>query len=223
MKEREINRHWKKILNTMNDGLMLVGPDGTILMVNRAFERLTGYTSDEVVGRPCTILNCDACDRLIKEENSAWCTLFDGGQDVRKRCIVMKKDGTYLSAIKNASLLKDDEGAYMGAVETLMDLSQLDRLDQEIDQLSLQLDAEGGFHGLVGKSINMRKTFQVIEKAAQSDAPVIIYGESGTGKELVARAIHQLGRRREGPFVQLNCAALNEALPSFWMKSGMCH
>lgn len=212
MKEREINRHWKKILNTMNDGFMLVGPDGTILMVNRAFESLTGYTSDEVVGRPCTILNCDACDRLIKEEKSAWCSLFDRGQDVRKRCIVMKKDGTYLPAIKNASLLKDDEGAYIGAVETLMDLTQLDRLDQEIDQLSLQLDAEGGFHGLVGKSTHMRKTFQVIEKAAQSDAPVIIYGESGTGKELVARAIHELGRRREGPFVQLNCAALNEAL-----------
>jgi PAS domain S-box-containing protein len=212
MKGQEINRHWKKILNTMNDGLMLVAPDGTILMVNHAFERLTGYTPDEVVGRPCTILNCDVCERLIKDKNSVWCTLFDQGRDVKKRCIVMKKDGTYLPALKNASLLKDDDGVYIGAVETLTDISELDRLDHEIDQLSLQLDAEGGFHGIIGKSIIMQKTLQVIEKAAQSDAPVIIYGESGTGKELVARAIHELGRRREGPFVQLNCAALNEAL-----------
>jgi len=212
MKEQELNRHWKKILNTMNDGLMLIAPDGTILTVNRAFEHLTGYTANEVVGRPCTILNCDVCDRFIEEENGAWCTLFDRGQDVRKRCIVMKKDGTYLPAVKNASLLKDDQGVSIGAVETLTDISELDRLDQEIDHLILQLDSEDGFHGIIGKSTIMQKVFQVIEKAAQSDSPVIIYGESGTGKELVARAIHQLGRRREGPFVQLNCAALNEAL-----------
>ena len=212
MKEHEINRYWKKMINTMNDGLMLVGPDGTILMVNQAFERLTGFTGDEVVGRPCTILNCDACDTTLTEENDAWCALFQQGQDVKKRCIVMKKDGTYLPVIKGASLLTDDQGAYLGAVETMTDISELDRLDKEVDQLSLQLDTEGGFHGIIGKSSVMLKTFEVIEKAAQSDAPVTIYGESGTGKELVARAIHRLGRRRDGPFVQLNCAALNESL-----------
>jgi len=212
MKEQEINRHWKKILDTMSEGLMLIGTDGTILTVNQAFERLLGYTAREVVGRPCSILNCDVCERLIEKGQKAWCSLFHQGKDVRKRCIVMKKDGTYLPALKNAALLRDDEGATLGAVETITDLTQLDRLDHEIDQLSLQIDAEGGFHGIVGKSALMRRVFQVIEKAAQSEAPVIIYGESGTGKDLVARAIHQLGRRQDGPFVQFNCAALNEAL-----------
>ena len=212
MEEHEINRYWKKILNTMNDGLMLIGPDGTILMVNKAFERVTGYAANEVVGKSCTVLNCDVCERVIEEGKNVWCTLFERGQDVMKRCIVMKKDGSYLPALKNATILKDDDGNYLGAVETLTDISEIDRLDHEIDQLSLQLDVEGGFHGIIGKSSVMQKVFQVIEKAAQSDAPVIIYGESGTGKELVARAIHILGRRKEGPFVELNCAALNEAL-----------
>jgi len=195
--------------------LMLVGVDGAILMVNKAFERLTGYTADEIIGRSCTILDCDACERVIKKEGDQWhCRLFEPGQkDIKRcRCVITKKDGTLLPALKNASVLRDDQGRPLGSVENIADLSELDRLDQEVDQLSRQLDESGGFHGILGKSAVMQKTFEVIEKAAKSDAPVIIYGESGTGKELVARAIHRLGRRKEGPYVQLNCAALNEAL-----------
>lgn len=215
MNEKEINRYWKKIINTMNDGLMLVGRDGAILMVNKAFEQLTGYAADEIIGRSCTILDCDACERVIKQEGDQWqCSLFEPGKtDIKRcRCVITKKDGTLLPALKNASVLRDDQGQPLGTVENIADLSELNRLDYEVDQLSRQLDQSGGFHGILGKSAIMQKTFEVIQKAALSDAPVIVYGESGTGKELVARAIHRLGRRREGPYVQLNCAALNEAL-----------
>ncbi|MFC1515899.1 sigma-54 interaction domain-containing protein [Thermodesulfobacteriota bacterium] len=212
MEEKEITRYWKKIIDSMNDGLMLIGSNGKILMVNRAFEQLTGYSKDEIVGKPCTILKCDVCEKLIEKEEGYWCSLFKGGRDVKKRCIVMKKDGTYLPALKNATILRDDSGGFVGAVETLSDISEIDRLDHELDLLSLQLDSSGGFHGIIGKSKIMQNVFQVIAKAAQSDAPVVIYGESGTGKELVARAIHQLGKRKDGPYIQLNCAALNETL-----------
>ncbi|UCG14430.1 MAG: sigma 54-interacting transcriptional regulator [Deltaproteobacteria bacterium] len=215
LKEQEINRYWKKIVNTMNDGLMLIGTDGDILMVNRAFEQLTGYKAKEVLGKPCTLLECDACERFIeRREKTWWCALFDPGQkDIKRcRCLVKKKDGTYLPALKNASVLRTDRGEALGAVETITDISELDMLDQKVEQLSRQLDGNGDFHGMVGKSLIMQKVIEVVEKAALSDAPVIIYGESGTGKELVARAIHLRGRRRESPYVQLNCAALNEAL-----------
>jgi PAS domain S-box-containing protein len=212
MDEREINRYWKKIVNTMSEGLMLVGPDGTIVMVNEAFEHLTEYTADEIIGRPCTLLECDACEGTMKASTHTWCKLFEEGQVIKCRCHLLKKDGTYVSALKNASVLKDDHGMPLGAVEILTDLSELDRLDQKLELLSRQLDEGDGFQGIIGNSGIMRKVFDVIEKAAKSDAPVIIYGESGTGKELAARAIHRLGNRKERPFVQLNCAALNEAL-----------
>ncbi|MBE9543713.1 MAG: sigma 54-interacting transcriptional regulator [Proteobacteria bacterium] len=212
MNELESNRYWKKIVGTMNEGLMLVGPDGTIVMVNKAFEELTGYASAEVVGRPCTLLECDACEGAMKASAHRWCKLFEQGQVIKCRCHLLKKDGTYVSALKNAAVLKDDNGLQLGAVEVLTDLSELDRLDQKLELLSRQLAEEDGFHGIIGKSPIIQKVFDVIQKAAGSEAPVIIYGESGTGKELVARAIHQLGDRKDGPFVQLNCAALNESL-----------
>jgi PAS domain S-box-containing protein len=212
MKELEINRYWKKIVATMNEGLMLVGPDGTIVMVNKAFEELTGYIADEVVGRPCTLLECDACEGAMKASAHRWCKLFEEGQVIKCRCHLLKKDGTYVSALKNAAVLRDDNGLDLGAVEVLTDLSELDRLDQKLKLLSRQLGEEDGFHGIIGKSPIMQKVFDVIQKAAGSEAPVIIYGESGTGKELVARVIHQLGNRKDEPFVQLNCAALNESL-----------
>ena len=212
MKEQEINLFWKKVVNTMGEGLMVVGPDGTVVMVNEAFERLTGYTSKEIVGRPCTLIDCDACDLALQGSGEAWCRLFKEGKVLKRHCHIRSKKGGYVSALKNASVLKDDQGVSWGAVEILTDLSEFERLDKKVELLSRQLEEDVGFQGILGKSAPMQKLYDVLQKAAQSEAPVIIYGESGTGKELVARAIHQLGKRKIEPFVQFNCAALNEAL-----------
>jgi PAS domain S-box-containing protein len=212
MLESHINRHWKRIIDTINEGLLVIGPDGTIIAVNHGFEEMTGYTAAEIMGRPCTLLNCDACEKPLADNRQAWCRLFETGSQLKCRCTIMRKDGTCLPVLKNATILRDEESEVLGAVETLTDLSELQKLSQRADRLTRQLDVEQGFAGIVGRTESMQRVFDLIEKAAQGDAPVIIYGESGTGKELVARAIHRLGRRKDNPLVQLNCAALNEAL-----------
>lgn len=212
MDHEEDNRCFKEIINTMNDGLVLVSPDGEILMVNRAMEEITGYSREELVGSSCTIFHCDTCAVARAEGKGHWCEIFDLGRTERRSCFLMRKDGSVVHVLKNASLLKDCEGRVMGAVETVTDISEIDRRDLRIEQLSKLLGADATFHGMVGRSPVMRNVFEILEKAAQSDAPVIIYGETGTGKELAAHAIHQMGRRREGPYIQLNCAALNESL-----------
>ena len=76
-------------------------------------------------------------------------------------------------------------------------------------------DTAGGLEGIVGESPAIRAVFSLIREIAGVDASVLVTGESGTGKELVARALHELGARREGPFVAINSAAI----PSELMES----
>ena len=65
---------------------------------------------------------------------------------------------------------------------------------------------------LIGASPAMQQVYQLIDQVSTTDATVLITGESGTGKEVVARAIHDKSKRKDGPFVALNCAAVPEAL-----------
>ncbi|HEX8692169.1 MAG TPA: sigma-54 dependent transcriptional regulator [Longimicrobium sp.] len=67
-------------------------------------------------------------------------------------------------------------------------------------------------HQIVGRSFALRQVLDRVEKVAPTDARVLITGENGTGKELVARAVHRLSPRAEGPFVEVNCAAIPSEL-----------
>jgi DNA-binding NtrC family response regulator len=83
---------------------------------------------------------------------------------------------------------------------------------EENQRLRRKLIEVGELGPIVGKSLAMRRVMTLIEEAAPTSAPVLIVGESGTGKELVARTIHELSARRNGPYVAINCAALAETL-----------
>jgi DNA-binding NtrC family response regulator len=78
----------------------------------------------------------------------------------------------------------------------------------EVRRLREQVDRTWGTRALVGSSPQMQRVRHLIERVADSDAPVLIRGETGTGKELVARALHNLSPRRDEPFLAVNCSAL---------------
>ena len=86
------------------------------------------------------------------------------------------------------------------------------RLTEETERLQRQLTYQGVLVDMVGTCSAMQQVFSMIRQVAPSKAPVLVTGESGTGKELVARAVHHLSPRRNGPFVAINCAALPETL-----------
>ncbi len=84
------------------------------------------------------------------------------------------------------------------------------RLLAEKELLQEELGAQ--YEDIIGTSAAMRTVYTMIERVAAEESPVLIQGESGTGKELVARAIHRHSKRRDKPFIRVNCGALNENL-----------
>jgi DNA-binding NtrC family response regulator len=80
------------------------------------------------------------------------------------------------------------------------------------ETLSIPPSEKTSFGALVGGSLAMRRIFAVLERAAASNAPVLLLGESGTGKELAARAVHEHSARKDGPFVVFDCGASSESL-----------
>ncbi|MGD9190016.1 MAG: sigma 54-interacting transcriptional regulator, partial [Desulfobacteraceae bacterium] len=212
MDKQDLNQYWKTVVDTIQDGVMIVAPDGTIISVNRGFEDITGYSRKEVQGKSCDLLNCNSCETARNQADCHYCVMFKRGKLRRQRCIIHRKNGRPVNIIKNASTLIDSKGEVIGAVETMTDITSLVDQEIQIESFRRELHAEDRFHGMIGVSATIQKVFELIDNAAQSDAPVIIYGESGTGKELVARAIHESGLRNKKPYIKVNCAALNESL-----------
>lgn len=212
MKPYDLNEYWKTVVNTIQDGVMIVDPDGLIVSTNRAFEDITGYSHEDLIGERCTVLKCTSCEYARDHKGCHWCAMFRVGELRQQRCAVTRKDGSTVHVLKNAKVLRDGEGEVIGAVETMTDVSDLLEKETQIESYRKVLLAEDSYHGLIGNSPAMLKAYDMIANAAQSDAPVIIYGESGTGKELAAAAVHEASPRKDKPFVKVNCAALNEAL-----------
>jgi DNA-binding NtrC family response regulator len=86
------------------------------------------------------------------------------------------------------------------------------RLLEEVQLLRHNLDKKYGFESIIGRSEALMRVLEVAGRAARSDSVVLIRGETGTGKELLAKAIHQNSRRKDRPFVTINCGAIPKDL-----------
>src|SRR5215510_8800250 len=96
--------------------------------------------------------------------------------------------------------------------QRVSNLLKLSSLEQENDSLRRQLATEGQFGGMIGRSEQMRRAFEIADRVAGTDSTVLILGESGTGKDLMAQEIHARSPRAGKAYVAVNCAALPETL-----------
>jgi PAS domain S-box-containing protein len=191
-----------EILDSIADGVFTVDLDWKITFFNRAAERIIGVGREEAVGKPC----CEVFRADICEEACALRQTMDSGQPVVNRAVyVLTGDGRRLPISISTALLRDESGNVTGGAETFRDLSLVEELRKEIAGTYT-------FADIISKNHRMRQTLAILPEVAVSESTVMVTGESGTGKELVARAIHSLSARKEGPFVAVNCGALPDTL-----------
>ena len=199
-----------EVFETLRDGLMVVDNESNIVLFNRAAEEITGYRKEEVIGRKSSIFNCEIEPNKAGGEADSQLKKF--GATYNMECRIKSGDGRWVHLLKNVITLRDENDEIIGTVESMTDITSLYKKEMELQGLKQELRQEYWFMGLLGKSVPMQRLYEHIRNAAMSEAPVLIYGESGAGKNLVAQALHKLSRRKDGPFMQMNCAALNEQL-----------
>ena len=193
---------YRVILDSIADGVFTVDAEWRITSFNRAAERITGVPAAEAIGSPCyDVFHSSICESGCALRR----TLESGKPIVNKAIFIVNAEGERVPISVSTAILTDDDGRVIGGVETFRDLSLVEELRREAE-------ASYNFAGIISRSRRMQSVLELLPALAESDSTVLIEGESGTGKELVARAIHDLSPRREGPMVVLNCAALPDTL-----------
>jgi PAS domain S-box-containing protein len=190
------------ILDSISDGVFTVDGERRITSFNRAASTITGVSRKAAIGKPCwEVFRASMCETDCALRR----TIESGKPIVNASAFIVTAEGRRVPIGISTALLKDGRGRVVGGVETFRDLSLVEELRKEIQ----------GRHqigDLVSRSAAMRRVFDVIPQVAESSSTVLIVGETGTGKEILARAIHGLSRRRENPFVAVNCGALPDTL-----------
>jgi len=190
------------IFDSIAHGIFTIDSNGRITSFNRMAEELTGYTREEVIGRRCdTVFMSDHCETKCPLKRS----IHSGGRGDDNEVTIVTKNGVRLPIAISTAALTDEAHRIVGGVEMFRDLRQ-------VTELRKRLEKSYVFEDIVSKNHKMQRIFEMLPLVAASESTVLIQGESGTGKELIARAIHNLGPRRVGPFVALNCGAVPEGL-----------
>ncbi|ODN30645.1 sigma-54 interaction domain-containing protein [Fervidobacterium thailandense] len=201
---KEIEAQLKAIIDSTNDAISVADENGIVRLVNKAYTKITGFTPEEVIGKPATvdIAEGESIHMLISKTRTPI-------YNARLKVGPAKKE-----VIVNATPLFV-KGQFKGSVAVVHDVSEILQLTNELEEvkrLIRHMKAQYTFDDIIGDSRLIQIAKEQAKKVAQTPATVLLRGESGTGKELFAHAIHNSSQRKKGPFVSVNCAAIPESI-----------
>lgn len=193
-------KNLENILDNLSEGIIAHDRERRIVFFNRAAEKITGYSREDVLGRDChEAFGGPFC--------GSRCSFQDGPPDSLDHLSfplnILTKRGEPRRIEMTVNGRTDEAGRFIGILASFRDVTDL-------IGLRIQLGELNGFAGIIGQDPKMLQVYEQIRDMSTNNYPVHIAGETGTGKELIAYAIHNEGRRGGGPFVPVNCASLPE-------------
>lgn len=206
----------KTVLDANRDAIALFGEDNKLLHANRAYYQLFDISHTELKRLSPEDLSKHVAVRLREVGN-----YHTGVNDPSAHFEAIMEEKVNRSAAEPrlfyrfVTPLEQGSTENYGSIICYHDMSkeaEIQRMKAEITSLNQELTSSYSFDGIIGDSAGMRKIYEQIQLASESDIAVLIQGESGTGKELVAKAIHYNSSRRNKRFVTVNCAAMPESL-----------
>jgi len=215
----ESEERYRTLTEHIADGVTLVQNE-KFLFVNNAFASMFGYTNaSHIVGKRAVDLISSGFDQGIKRIYSGLESGLSCEKIFRAPCITLKGREFWVEGLHNIikwkgmpAILTTVRDITERRLQEIAIQEETERLRNENIRLRSSIKERYRFGDIIGKSQPMQEIYELILKAANSDANVVIYGESGTGKEMVARAIHDMSDRKDKDFVAVNCGAIPETL-----------
>ncbi|MFW6122009.1 MAG: sigma 54-interacting transcriptional regulator, partial [Petrotogales bacterium] len=201
---REVEAMLTAIIDSTHDAISVADASGRIIMVNKAYTRITGMSAKYVVGKMATV-DISEGSSLHLEVARTKEPIFNARLKVgpAKKEVIVNVTPIFVKK------------EFKGSVGVIHDISEIEKLAKELEDTKRMLrhvKAHYTFDDIAGSSNKMQVAIEQAKKVAKTKMTVLLRGPSGTGKELFAHAIHNESDRSKHSFISVNCAALPESI-----------
>ena len=207
-KEMAVTNGMKTIISSIDEGVLYVSNNGTVIECNEQAARLFNASYSEIVGSNIQSICSDKFVIDVVGMGTAFRNVERRFTNPDGKTLHFMMDIYPIKLVENEEGELDPDAECVGTVISIRDMADIKQMVYELTDNSIT----DTYSEIIGESKAIRNVKGYINRVADSQSSVLITGDSGTGKSLVAKAIHNNSSKRDKPFIHVNCAAIPDTL-----------